>query len=66
MKVTVEQAIAKEEEMMYTDYHIHAGVERKAVAKEWDRRRYDTMFAGYASTKIETAYINADGIIVCA
>lgn len=33
--------------------------------RERERRRYESMSAGYASTKIETAYINADGIIVC-
>ena len=33
MKITKEQAIAKAESIMYSDYHIHAGVERKVVAK---------------------------------
>ena len=34
MKVTKDQAIARAEELMYTDYHIHLGVDRRAVAKE--------------------------------
>ena len=37
MKVTVEKAIAKAEQMMYEDSRFHAGVERKAVAKEWEK-----------------------------
>lgn len=37
MKVTVEQALEKANEMAYSDYHIHAGTERKAVAKEWEK-----------------------------
>lgn len=41
--------------------------EANALCKrERERRRDEPMSAGYASAKIETAYLNADGMIVCA
>lgn len=39
MKMTITEAIAKAQELAYKDYHIHAGVERKAVAKDWEGKR---------------------------
>jgi hypothetical protein len=37
MKVTVEMAIEKANEMAYNDYRIHAGIDRKATSKEWEK-----------------------------
>lgn len=39
MRITVDEAIKRAEGLMYSDYHIHAGVERKAVAKRWNGKR---------------------------
>ena len=65
MKATKEEAIKRAEEMMYTDYRIHAGVERKAVAKEWKEKRiyisiYCYSLAGNYKGKYDCGYINKD------
>ena len=65
MKITKEQAIAKAESIMYSDYHIHAGVERKVVAKEWNGKRiyiaiYCYSLAGNYKGKYDMGYIAID------
>lgn len=35
--MTKQEAIAKANEKAYSDYHINLGIERKAVAKTWER-----------------------------
>lgn len=63
MKVTKEEAIKKAEEMMYNDYRIHAGVERKVVAKDWNEKRtyiniYCYSLAGNYKGKYDCGYID--------
>jgi hypothetical protein len=33
----IEKAVAKAEEMMYSDYHINAGIDRKVVTNDWEK-----------------------------
>ena len=58
----VAKAIARAEEMMYDDYRIHYGVERKAVAKEWKGERiyiniYCYSLAGNYKGKYDCGYV---------
>ena len=62
MIITREDALKRAEELMYSNYHIHAGVERKAVAKEWNGKRiyisiYCYTLTGNYKGKYDMGYI---------
>lgn len=64
MKMTVEEAISRANTMGRSgDYHINAGVERRAVAKEWKgERQYINLYcyslAGNYKGKYDCGYID--------
>lgn len=62
MTITKAEAIKRAEEIMYNDYRIHAGVERKVVTKTWkDSRIYINIYcytlAGNYKGKYDLGYI---------
>lgn len=56
----IEKAVAKAEEMMYNDYHINAGVERKVVTKDWEKdgqkRTYIKVYCYTLNGKFKGSY----------
>ena len=65
MKLEIAEALERAQKMAYTDYHIHTGVERKAVAKDWNgKRTYINILcysaAGNYKGKYDCGYIDAE------
>ena len=58
MKKTVEECIAKANELMENgDYRIHLGIDRRAIAKEWNGQRvYINIYCYTASGNYKGKY----------
>ena len=56
----IEKAVAKAEEMMYSDYHINAGIDRKVVTKDWEKdgekRTYIKVYCYTANGRYKGSY----------
>lgn len=56
----IEKAVATAEEMMYNDYRINAGVERKVVTKDWEKdgqkRTYIKVYCYTLNGKFKGSY----------
>ena len=56
----IEKAVAKAEEMMYGDYRIHAGYDRKVATKDWEKdgkkRTYIKIYCYTANGRYKGSY----------
>ena len=60
--MTVERALEIANEKAYSDYHINKGIERKSVAKKWEK---DTRSRTYISIQCYTLAGNFKGAYDC-